>query len=62
MESDEHIYRCVDILQNDKNISEQTIILMFLVYKDLIIKELKENVQNRHTNTKRSAKHVRKNI
>lgn len=43
MESDEHIYRCVDIIQNDKNISEQTIILMFLVYKGLIIKELKEN-------------------
>jgi hypothetical protein len=37
--SDEHIYRCVDIIRNDKTLSEQTIILMFLVYKDLILNE-----------------------
>lgn len=37
--SDDHIYRCVDIIQADKNISDQTIILMFLVYKDLVLKE-----------------------
>ena len=37
--SDDHIYRCIDIIQADKNVSDQTIILMFLTYKDLIIKE-----------------------
>jgi hypothetical protein len=37
--SDDHIYRCVDIIKNDKNVSEQTIILMFLQYKDLILRE-----------------------
>ena len=38
-ESDKHIYRCVDILKNDKNVSDETIILMFLLYKSLILKE-----------------------
>lgn len=37
--SDDHIYRCIDIIQADKNVSDQTIILMFLSYKDLIIQE-----------------------
>lgn len=37
--SDDHIYRCIDIIQADKNVSDQTIILMFLIYKDLILKE-----------------------
>jgi len=37
--SDDHIYRCIDIIQADKNISDQTIILMFLAYKDLVIQE-----------------------
>ena len=37
--SDDHIYRCIEIILNDKNVSEQTLILMFLVYKDLILKE-----------------------
>ncbi len=37
--SDDHIYRCIDIIQADKNVSDQTIILMFLAYKDLVIKE-----------------------
>jgi hypothetical protein len=37
--SDDHIYRCIDIIQADKNVSDQTIILMFLAYKDLVIQE-----------------------
>jgi hypothetical protein len=38
-ESVKHIERCVDVIINDKNISEETIKIMFLVYKDLVIKE-----------------------
>lgn len=39
MTSEEHIYRCIDVIKNDKNISEHTIILMFLIYKDLLENE-----------------------
>ena len=38
-ESVKHIERCVDILLADKNVSEETIKIMFLVYKELVIKE-----------------------
>ena len=37
--SDDHIYRCVDVIKADKSISDQTIIIMFLTYKNLIIQE-----------------------
>ena len=37
--SDEHLYQCVDIILNDKNITESTIILMFVIYKDLLKNE-----------------------
>jgi hypothetical protein len=37
--SDDHIWRCVDIIKNDKSISDNTIVLMFLEYKRLILEE-----------------------
>ena len=40
--SNEHLYKCVDIILNDKNISEKTIILMFVLYKNLLKKEENE--------------------
>jgi hypothetical protein len=40
--SNEHLYKCVDIILNDKNISEKTIILMFVLYKELLKKEENE--------------------
>ena len=46
--SDEHLYQCVDIILNDKNISEKTIILMFVLYKELLKKE--ENEKRKLTN------------
>lgn len=51
-ESEEHIYRCADIIKNDKNISEKTIVIMFLVYKDLILKENERSKQNSLDKTK----------
>lgn len=39
--SKEYIYRCVDIIKADKNISETTIILMFLFYGELLLQESK---------------------
>lgn len=44
--SEKYIYRCVDVIMNDKNISEDTIIIMFLQYKKLVIKEIKEQIYN----------------
>ena len=40
--SDDHLYQCVDIILNDKNITEKTVILMFVIYKDLLKKEQNE--------------------
>jgi hypothetical protein len=40
--SDGHLYQCVDIILNDKNITEKTVILMFVIYKDLLKKEQNE--------------------
>lgn len=39
-ESESHIYNCANIILHDKNISETTIVIMFLEYKKLIEKEL----------------------
>jgi hypothetical protein len=50
--SDEHIYRCIDIIQADKTVSDQTIILMFLAYKNLIIDEYEKS----KVNTKRTVR------
>ena len=47
IESIKHIERCVDIIKNDKSISEETIKIMFLQYKDLILKEYK-NYEKKH--------------
>lgn len=40
--SDDYIYRCAEVIVNDKNISETTIITMFLEYKKLILIEKKD--------------------
>lgn len=40
--SNEHIFRCAEVILNDKNISEQTIVIMFLTYKELLIKEIEQ--------------------
>lgn len=39
--SDDHIWRCVDIIKNDKSIGENTLAFMFLEYKRLILEEQK---------------------
>jgi hypothetical protein len=55
--SDEHIYRCVDVIKNDKNISEQTIIIMFLQYKELLTKEINEQRTSRNLDKTKSRGH-----
>lgn len=37
--AEEYLYHCVDVLQNDKTISDAVIILMFLEYKKKVLKE-----------------------
>ena len=41
MTSNEYLLWCAEIIANDKNISEQTIIVMFLEYKKLVLIENK---------------------
>jgi hypothetical protein len=55
--SDEHIYRCVDVIKNDKNISEQTIIIMFLQYKELLTKEINEQRTPRNLDKTKGRSH-----
>jgi len=55
--SDEHIYRCVDVIKNDKNISEQTIIIMFLQYKELLTKEINEQRTSKNLDKTKSRGH-----
>jgi hypothetical protein len=55
--SDEYIYRCIDIIKNDKNISEQTIIIMFLQYKELLTKEINEQRASRNLDKTKSRGH-----
>lgn len=44
MSSNDYIYRCLNTLKADKNISDNTIILMFLQYGKLLLEEYeKEN-------------------
>jgi hypothetical protein len=55
--SDEYIYRCIDIIKNDKNISEQTIVIMFLQYKELLTKEINEQRASRNLDKTKSRGH-----
>lgn len=37
--STDYIYRCVEVIKNDKNISEDTLIIMFIEYGKRLLKE-----------------------
>lgn len=41
--SNEHLYRCLDIMNADKNISEETRIIMFVEYAKLVSEESKSS-------------------
>ena len=41
--SSEHLFRCLDIMKADKNISEETTIIMFVEYGRLLIEESKSS-------------------
>ena len=41
--SSEHLFRCLDIMKADKNISEETTIIMFVEYGRLLIEETKSS-------------------
>lgn len=44
-ESEKFMYRCIELIKHDKNLSEETLIIMFMQYKYLIEVEnkLKKN-------------------
>lgn len=50
--SDDHIWRCVDVIKNDKSISENTIVLMFLEYKRLLLDENERRTSSNMDKTK----------
>ena len=35
----EYIYRCIEVIKSDKNISEETLIIMFIEYGKKLLKE-----------------------
>lgn len=37
--SNEHLYHCLDVIKADKNISEETKIIMFVEYAKLVVEE-----------------------
>lgn len=45
LESEKFMYRCIELIKHDKNLSEETLIIMFMQYKYLIEVEnkLKKN-------------------
>ena len=40
MSSNDYIEWCIKIIKTDKNISEETLKIMFLQYKSIILKEI----------------------
>ena len=42
--SNEYIFRCVEVIKADKNISEDTLIIMFIEYGKKLLKE-KTNIK-----------------
>ena len=46
MTSNDYLLRCAEIIVNDKNISEQTIIIMFLEYKKILLNETSKKKQD----------------
>lgn len=46
MRSEDYIYHCSDIIRNDKNISDATIVTMFVEFKKKILSELSPEQNN----------------
>lgn len=36
LESEKFMYRCIELIKHDKNLSEETLMIMFMQYKHLI--------------------------
>lgn len=41
LESDKFMFRCIELITHDKNLSEETLIIMFMQYKQLVEEETK---------------------
>jgi hypothetical protein len=48
LESESFMVRCVELIQHDKNLSEETLIIMFMQYKKLLELEIKEKNINKY--------------
>ena len=40
-ESEKFMFRCIELIKHDKNLSEETLMIMFMQYKKLIEEETK---------------------
>jgi hypothetical protein len=43
LESEKFMFRCIELMKHDKNLSEETLIIMFMQYKQLVQQELTNN-------------------
>jgi hypothetical protein len=43
LESEKFMFRCIELIKHDKNLSEETLIIMFMQYKRLVEQELTNN-------------------
>lgn len=41
VESEKFMFRCIELIKHDKNLSEETLMIMFMQYKKLIEEETK---------------------
>jgi hypothetical protein len=48
LESESFMYRCIELIQNDKNLSEETLMIMFMQFKKLLELEIKEKNKNKN--------------
>ena len=45
LESEKFMYRCIELIKHDKNLSEETLMIMFMQYKRLLEMENNQKKQ-----------------
>jgi hypothetical protein len=45
LESESFMFRCIELIKHDKNLSEETLMIMFMQFKKLLELEMKEKKQ-----------------
>jgi hypothetical protein len=45
LESEKFMFRCIELIKHDKNLSEETLMIMFMQYKRLLEMEINQKKQ-----------------